>query len=138
MNLRRETSTSPLLAARQRFLPRGWVSCLKTGLLIWLIVLGHRPSFAPAWLSFARPLGSETNRPVEESPTESPESQVAGEHLYHGQRHERSLAADVAHCKLPPNHLTGHFSRGRGFLIAESCFGSEHALRNGTGGHLRC
>jgi hypothetical protein len=128
-----------LLASWQWSLPTGWVAGLRTGLLIWLIVLGHKPSFAPAWLSPASPLGTESNRPLEsELPTESQESTVVGEYLFHGQRTERSLAGDRAGCKLPPNHLTNHISRGRGFLMAESCFGSEHGLRNGTGSHLRC
>jgi hypothetical protein len=116
----------------------GWVA-LRTGLLIGLMVLGHKPGVAPAWSSLARPLSSESSRPLEsESPAESPESEVAGEFLFHGQRSERSLTGERASCKLPPNHLTSHFSRGRGFLMAESCYGSEHDLRNGAGAHLRC
>jgi hypothetical protein len=127
-----------LLASWQWSLPTGWAVGLRAGLLIWLIVLGHKPSF-PAWLSPARPLGTESNRPLEsESPTESSETSSFGEYLFHGQRSERALAGDRAGSKLPPNHLTSHFSRGRGFLMAESCFGSEHDLRNGTGAHLRC
>ena len=138
--IRHETFSSPsLLATWQWSLPKGWATWLRAGLLIWLIVLGHKPSFAPASLSPARPLGTESNRPLEsESPTESSETASFGEYLFHGQRCERTLAGDRAGCKLPPNHLTSHFARGRGFLMAESCFGSEHALRNGTGSHLRC
>jgi hypothetical protein len=107
-------------------------------LLIWLIVLGHKPSLAPVWAA-GIPAGNETTRPLEsESPAESSETASHGEDLYHGQRCERTLARDRGSCKLPLNHLTSHFARGRGFLMAESCYGSEHGLRNGTGAHLRC
>ena len=129
--------TSGLLASWHR-LPASWAA-VRTALLIGLMVLGHKPGVAPAWSSAARPLGNESSRPLEsESPAESPESELAGEYLFHGQRSERSLRGERASCKLPPNHLTSHFARGRGFLMAESCYGSEHDLRNGTGAHLRC
>ncbi|HUE69990.1 MAG TPA: hypothetical protein VMP01_03805 [Pirellulaceae bacterium] len=139
MSRRERPQSRTLLPGWRKILPPGWGSVLRAGLLIWVVALGHLPSVAPVWSSLARPLGHETNRPLEsESPTESPESASAGVYLYHGQRSDRSLAGERAGCKLPPNHLTSHFSRGRGFLMAESCFDSEHDLRNGTGAHLRC
>jgi hypothetical protein len=136
---RRKTLEKRSLAIWRWIMTPAWGGSLRVGLLIWVIVLGHRPSFAPAWISLARPLGTETNRPLEsETPSEPQESTAEAEYLYHGQRSERSITGDRAGCKLPPNHLTSRFSRGRGFLMAECCFGSEHALRNGTGSHLRC
>ncbi len=134
-----KTPGSSSVLAGWRWRPPVWGTHLRAVLLIWLMVLGHRPCFVSAWPSLTRPLGAETNRPLEsERPTDPHESAAEGEFLYHGQRSERSFRGDLARCKLPPNHLTTHFSRGRSFLIAESCFGSEHALRNGTGSHLRC
>jgi hypothetical protein len=111
---------------------------LRPALLIWMIALGHKPGLPPAWMSLVLAAGGESGRPIEsESPTDSQESE-AGEYLFHGQRSERTIRGELARCKLPPNHLTAHFCHGRGFLIAESCFGSEHAQRSGTCSHLRC
>ena len=141
MTLHAPQHASGLLASWRSKLPVKWAvlrSAVFAG-LVGLMVLGHKPGVAPDWSSLARPLTSESNRPLEsESPAESPESELAGEYLFYGQRSERSLRGDLAHSKLPPNHLTSHFSRGRGFLMAESCYGSEHDRRNGTGAHLRC
>jgi hypothetical protein len=131
-------ATSTVLAGGRK-LPSAWVVLLRPALLICVIALGHKPGLAPGWMSLVLPAGSESSRPVEsESPADSQESEAGGEYLFHGQRSERSLRGDLARCKLPPNHLTAHFAHGRGFLIAESCFGSEHALRSGTCSHLRC
>lgn len=107
---------------------------LRLGLLIAVLALGQGPALASACLSLARTAGGS---PVEELPENA--SELAEEAwLYHSQRSQHTLRGDLARAKLPPNHLAAHFSRGRGFLMAESCFGSEHALRNGTGSHLRC
>lgn len=129
---------SHLLAAARRLSPAAWAGALRLALLIWVIALGHKPGLAPTWMSLVLSTAGE-GLPVEsESPTDSQESEAGGFHLFHGQRHERSLRGDLVRCKLPLNHRTAHFARGRGFLIAESCFGSEHALRSGTCSHLRC
>lgn len=120
------------LASRWRS-PAAWVRALRLVLLIGVMVLGQGPVWTSAWVSLAR----STGQPVEELPADS--SEPAAESYYaHSQRCQRTLRGDLARAKLPPNHLAAHFAHGRGFLMAESCFGSEHALRNGTGSHLRC
>lgn len=128
-----------LLAAIRWKSPAAWGRGLRLVLLLWVIVLGHKPGRMTDWTSPVRTTGTETNRPLDsESPVDPQETAGEGEVLFCGQRSERSLRGDLARCKLPPNHLAAHFSRGRSFLIAESCFGSEHALRSGNCSHLRC
>jgi hypothetical protein len=112
---------------------------LRLAALVWVFIVGHKPVKVPGWVVPLRPAETEGSRPIEsESPSDPSEASAAGELLFHGQRSERTLRGELARCKLPPNHLTSHFWHGRGFLMAESCYGSEHALRNGLGSHLRC
>ena len=137
--MRQREAPSTVLAGTRWRSPAAWAALLRPVLLIWVIALGHKPGLAPAWMTLVLAAGGESSRPVEsESPTDSPEPETGGEYLFHGQRSERATRGELAPCKFPPNHLSAHFWHGRGFLIAESCFGSEHALRSGTCSHLRC
>ena len=119
--------------------PAAWARALRILLLVGLTVAGYRPGLSPIWISLVVPVSSEATEPMEsESPGDSRDSAAEEEFFYHGQRSERSLRGDLARGKLPLNHLNTHFSHGRGFLMGNISFRSEHALRNGTGAHLRC
>jgi hypothetical protein len=136
----REKATTSGIPARFRWKsPAAWARGLRLLLLIWVIVLGHRAGRIPGWMSVILPSSSQTNRPVEsESPTDPSETTEVHGSLYCGSRGDRSFRRDGASGKLALHHLTGRCSHGHGFLIAETCFGGEHALRNGCGAHLRC
>lgn len=108
---------------------------LRLVLLIGVMMLGQGPALASACLSLARTAGT---APVEELPEHASELAEEAWLSSHSHRSQHTLRGELARAKLPPNHLAAHFCRGRGFLMAESCFSSEHALRNGTGSHLRC